>query len=59
MYPELVVLSGIFMVSSATVEREIRFLLHVLWSYFKDLVKWPTKEKWLERANELEMFPGD
>ena len=58
MYPELVMLSGLFMVSPATIEREIRFLLPVLWSYFKNFVTWPTEEQWLEMSNNWEMFPG-
>ena len=43
-------LSGLFMISPTTVEREIRFLLPVLWSYFKEQVKWPAAEQWLEMA---------
>jgi hypothetical protein len=38
------------MISPTTVEREIRFLLPVLWSYFKEQVKWPAAEQWLEMA---------
>jgi hypothetical protein len=34
MYPEVVMLSGLFMVSPTTVKREFRFLLPVLWNYF-------------------------
>jgi hypothetical protein len=58
MYPEVVMLSGLFMISPTTVEREIRFLLPVLWNYFKEQVKWPTAEQWLEMANHWNMFPG-
>ena len=58
MYPEVTMLSGLFMISPTTVQREIRFLLPVLWNYFKEQVKWPTAEQWLEMANHWEMFPG-
>ncbi|CAB4016352.1 Hypothetical predicted protein [Paramuricea clavata] len=58
MYPEVVMLSGLFMVSPTTVKREIRFLLPVLWNYFKQFVRWPSHEQWLEMANHWEMFPG-
>ena len=58
MYPEFVVHSGLFMISAATVEKKIRFLLPVLWSYCKNFVKWPTEEESLDIANEWEMFPG-
>ena len=58
MYPEVAMLSGLFMISPATVQREIRFLLPVLWNYFKEQVKWPTAEQWLEMANHWDMFPG-
>ena len=33
-------------------------LLPVLWNYFKQFVRWPTPEQWLEMANRWEMFPG-
>ena len=42
MYPEATVLSGMFMMSPTTVQREIRLLLPILWHYFKGQVKWPT-----------------
>ena len=58
MYPEVAMLSGLFMISPATVQREIRFLLPVLWNYVKEQVKWPTAEQWLEMANHWDMFPG-
>ena len=58
MYPEVTMLSGMFMVSPTTVEREIRFLLPLLWHYFKELVKWPTVQQWLQMANHWEMLPG-
>lgn len=44
MYPEVAMLSGLFMISPATVQREIRFLLPVLWNFVKEQVKWPTAE---------------
>ena len=56
MYPEVAMLSGLFMVSPTTIEREIRFLLPVLWNYFKQFVRWQTPEQWLEMANRWEMF---
>ena len=46
------------MVSHTTIEREIRFLLPMLWTYFRDLVRWPTPEQWLEVAHDWEHFPG-
>ena len=58
MYPEVAMLSGLFMISTATAQREICFLLPVLWNYFKEQVKWPTAEQWLEMANHWDMFPG-
>ena len=58
MYPEVAVLSGLFMICPSSVEREIRFLLPVLWNYFKEFVRWPTAEQWLEMANHWQMFPG-
>ena len=51
-------LSGMIMVSPTTVEREIRFLLPLLWHYFKELVKWPTAQQWLQMANHWEMLSG-
>ena len=38
MYPEVTMLSGLFMMSPTTVQREIRFLLPVLSNYFKEQV---------------------
>ena len=58
MYPEVAVLSGLFMICPSSVEREVRFLLPVLWNYFNEFVRWPTAEQWLEMANHWEMFPG-
>ena len=58
MYPEVAVLSGLFMICPSSVEREVRFLLPVLWNYFKEFVRWPTAEQWLEMAHHWEMFPG-
>ena len=58
MYPEMSMLSGLFMVSPTTIEREIRFLLPMLWTYFRELVRWPTPEQWLEMAHDLGQFPG-
>ena len=58
MYPEVAVLSGLFMICPSSVEREVRFLLPVLWNYFKEFLRWPTSEEWLEMANNWEMFPG-
>ena len=58
MYPEASMLSGLFMISPTTVEREVGFLLPVLWNYFKQFVRWPTHDQWLEMANRWEMFPG-
>ena len=58
MYSEVAVLSGLFMICPSSVEREIRFLLPVLWNYFKEFVRWPTAEQWLEMANHWQMFPG-
>ena len=46
------------MVSHTTTEREIRFLLPMLRTYFRDLVRWPTPEQWLEMAHDWEHFPG-
>lgn len=58
MYPEMSMLSALFMVSHTTIEREIRFLLPMLWTYFRDLVRWPTPEQWLGMAHDWEHFPG-
>ena len=38
MYPEVTILSGLFMMSPTTVQREIRFLLPMLSNYFKEQV---------------------
>ena len=46
------------MICPSSVEREVRFLLPVLWNYFKEFVRWPTAEQWLEMANHWEMFLG-
>jgi hypothetical protein len=58
MYPEIAMLSALFMVSPTTIEREIRFLLPILWTYFRNLVQWPTPEQWMNMANNWEHFPG-
>ena len=58
MYPEISMLSALFMVSPTTIEREIRFLLPMLWTYFRNLVQWPTPEQWMEMRNNWEHFPG-
>ena len=58
MYPEIVMLSALFMVSPTTIEREIRFLLPMLWTYFRNLIEWPTPEQWMNMANNWENFPG-
>ena len=57
-YPDAAMLSGLFMVSPTTVETEIKFLLLVLWNYFKHFFRWPTREQWLEIADRCDMFPG-
>ena len=36
MYPEIAMLNSWFMVSSTTIEREIRFSLLMLWTYFRN-----------------------
>ena len=58
MYPEATVVSGMFMVSPTTVQREIRLLLPILWHYFKGQVKLATAQQWLQMANYWETFPG-
>ena len=59
MYPEVAVLSGMFMISPTTVQREIWMLLPLLWHYFKGQVQWPTHQQWLHMAHHWELFPGD
>ena len=59
MYPEASVLSAMFMVSATTVQREIRYVLPMLWAHFREQVQWPNVEEWLQMANGWEMFPGD
>lgn len=58
MYPEVTMLSAMFMVSPTTVQREVRYLLPMLWSYFRELVQWPNADQWLAMAHEWEIFPG-
>ena len=58
MYPEVVVLSGMFMISPTTVQREVRMILPLLWHYFKGQVQWPTHQQWIDMANHWELFPG-
>ena len=58
MYPEVAVLSGMFMISPTTVQREIRVLLPLLWHYLKGQVQWPTHQQWLHMAHHWELFPG-
>ena len=58
MYPEVTMLSSMFMGRPTTVEREIRFILPLLWHYFKELVKWPIAQQCLQMANHLEILPG-
>lgn len=60
MYPEIAMLSALFMVSPATIERdlEIRFLLPMLWTHFRNLIEWPSHEQWMNMANNWEHFPG-
>ena len=58
MYPEVAVLSGMFMVSPTTVQREIRMILPQLWNYSKEKVQWPTHQQWMEVAYDWELFPG-
>jgi hypothetical protein len=58
MYPEVAVLSGMFMISPTTVQREIRVLLPLLWHYLKRQVQWPTQQQWLHMAHHWELFPG-
>ena len=53
MYPEISLLSGMFMVSPS-----IRFLLPMMWTYFRNLVRWPTHEEWMGMRNKWESFPG-
>ena len=45
MYPEVTVLSAIIMVSLPTVQREIRYLLPMLWAYFRQMVQWPNADQ--------------
>ena len=56
MYPEIALLSGMFMISPNTVEREIRFLLPMLWTHFRNLVRWPTHEHWMGMRNNWSLF---
>ena len=58
MYPEIAVLSGMFMISPTTVQREVRMILPLLWHYFKGQVQWPTHQQWIDMANHWELFPG-
>ena len=58
MYPEVSVLSAMFMVSATTVQREIRYVLPMLWTHFREQVQWPNAEQWLQMANDWDMFPG-
>ncbi len=58
MYPEVSILSGIFMVSPTTVQREIPTPLPILWQYFRQMVRWPTREQWFDMANDWNLFPG-
>ena len=51
-------LSALLMVSPTTIEREIRFLLRMLWTCFKNLIEWPTPEQRMNMANNSEHFPG-
>ena len=44
-YPEAAMLSGLFIASPTTVERDIKFLLPVLWNYVKQLARWPKDEQ--------------
>ena len=34
MYPEVAILSGMFMISPTTVQREVRMIVPLLWHYF-------------------------
>ena len=58
MYPEYSLLSSIFMVSPTTVHKEIRTVLPTLWRYFREMVRWPTPQQWLQMANNWYLFPG-
>lgn len=51
MYPEIAMLSALFMVSPTTIEREIRFLLPMMCTYFRNWIQWPTPEQWLNMSN--------
>ena len=44
-YQEAAMLSGLFIASPTTVERDIKFLLPVLWNYVKQFARWPTDEQ--------------
>ena len=57
MYPEVDVLSGIFMIST-TVQREVRMIVPLLWHYFEGKVRWPTHQQCIDIANHWELFPG-
>ena len=56
MYPEIAILSALFIVSPTTIEGEIRFLLGMLWTYFRKFMEWPTLEQWMNMANNLGIF---
>ena len=58
MYPEVAILSGMFMISPTTVQREVRMIVPLLWHYFKGQVQWPTHQQWIDIANHWELFPG-
>ena len=58
MYPEVAILSGMFMISPTTVQREVRMIVPLLWHYFKEQVQWPTHQQWIDIANHWELFPG-
>ena len=51
MYPEIAVLSGMFMVSPTTIEREIRMILPFYETISVNYLRWPTTDEWLQMEN--------
>ena len=55
MYTEIATLSALFMVK----RWRISFLLPMLWTFFGNLIQWPTPEQWINMTNNWQHFPRE
>ena len=57
-YPSYSSLAVQFNASRTTVSRTLRFVTQILWHYFRQQIRWPTRDQWLAMRGCWEEFPN-